>query len=243
MLQLTRNYTQIVEKDGVSFLFDAQAFYAISLRVDTIKPIYDEIRTTLKNYNYPDSEEWVRAVATGGADALVELLLRDNDREAKRLKVPAYIAIQWRKSVIQDAPQEMFDKANALRAKLLSLMDDNWFAIQDDDVKFQNGKIIVNADAIKERIKPMTMAPVSEQMRKEAQELRAIVPKLRELQEGGLHALDVAKTLMGNWLSPSKYPDLNDDVAIFSLLTRNRHNSREQIKAQSPEWYWLNGGE
>ena len=236
------NYTQIVEKEGNTYLFDANAFGTISSRVDGIKPVYDEIKTTLHNYNYPDSEEFVRAVATGGADALAEILLRDNDREAKRLKVPAYIAMQWRKSVIQDAPQEMFDKADALRSKLLSLMG-NEFAVKDDDVSFQDGEIVINADAIKERVRPLTMAPISDQMRKEAQELREIIPRLRNLQEGGLNIPDVMKKLMGNWLAPSKYPDLSDDIAVLSFLMTYRHVSREQVKANSLEYYYLNGGE
>lgn len=234
------NYSQIVEKDGVSYLFDAHAYSSLCLRVDGLQPIYDEIKTFLQSHNYPDTEEWIMAIATGGADSVAELMLRENDKEAKRLKVPAYIARQWRKSVIEDAPKDFFNEANSLRGKISSVADG---IVTEDDITFSGGRIVVNADAIKERMKPGTMLPISDQMRKEAQELREIVVRLRALQEGGLWVLDVAKSLMGNWLSPSTYPDLNDDVPLYSLLTQRRHNSRELIKAQSPEWYYLNGGE
>lgn len=237
-----RTYSQIVEKDGISYLFDANAYSGLCLRVDELQPVYDEIKALLQRHNYPDAEEWIRAIATGGADSVAELMLRENDKEAKRLKVPAFIARQWRKSVIEDAPKDFFDDANSLRARISSVVDGG-VMVTEDDITYSGGRIVVNADAIKERMKPGTMYPISDQLRNEAQELRGIIVKLRTLQEGGLWVLDVAKSLMGNWLSPSKYPDLNDDLAIYSQLMQMRHNSRETIKSQSPEWYYLNGGE
>lgn len=239
---ISKNYSQIIEKDGVAYLFDSRAFGMLCGRVDEIKPTYDEIKTALREHDYPDTEDFVRAVANGGADGLAEILTRDNDREAKRLKIPAYIAQQWRKSIVDDIPNELNARADALRAKLVRLMGDD-FSISDKDIKFQDGEIVVDADAIKERVRPLTMAPISDQMRKEAEELRKIVPALRTLQENGLNIPEVAKQLMGNWLAPSHYPDLSDDVAVFSLLNVYRHASREKIKATSPEWYYLNGGE
>lgn len=236
------NYSKIIEQNGASFLFDATAYSSLCSRVDELQGVFDGIKELLQTNNYPATHEWIKAIAEGGADSVSRLMVQQNDAEAKRLKVPPYIARQWAKSIIDDAPKGFFNDADALLAKLQAIKDSG-ITITDDDITFSEGRFIVDADAIKERIKPSTMRPISKQLQGEAQELRGLIGKLRTLQEGGLWVLDACKVLMGNWLAPSKYPDINDDIYLYNLLLQRRHNSRETIKAQSPEWYYLNGGE
>jgi hypothetical protein len=240
MLPIVFHYTQIVEKDGRSFLYDPQFVSLKSARISALNDALSEIKECLEQFNYPTGEAWVRAIADGGADGLCALMVSENDREAKRMKVPQFIANQWRKSLVEDTPRELINQVNALHSKILREFED--LPVRQEDIVFNDGKLTVDADTVIERIKTLAMREITEDMKKEAEIVKDIVDKARTLQNG-FHILDVLKRLMGNWLAPSKFPDLNDDILVFTTINAHRHNSREQIKATAPEWYYLNGGE
>ncbi len=241
MLPNSFHYTQIVEKDGRTFLYDPQFVSIRGGRINALQDTLNEIRECLERFNYPTGEPWARAVADGGADALCALMVDESDREAKRMKVPQYIANQWRKSLVEDTPRELVNQANALHSKVRFAYEG--LPLRNEDIVFVDGKLTVDADAVTERIRNEAMREITDTMKKEAEAVKDIVVKARALQDNGLHILDVVKKLMGNWLAPSKFPDLNDNVVVFTPISIHRHNSREQIKAQAPEWYYLNGGE
>ena len=237
----TFNYTQIVEKEGQIYLYDPQFVGVRKGALDSLQSILPQIRDCLEQFNYPTGEAWLRSIVDGGADGLCALMVSENDREAKRMKVPQFIANQWRKSLIEDTPRELVEKADALRSKVLRAYED--LPLRPDDIVYKDGNLIVDADAVTDRIKDLAMLPITDAMKAEANAIKDMVIKARALQDGGLHLLDVLKRLMGNWLAPSQFPDLNDDVLVYKTINTYRHNSREQIKAQAPEWYYLNGGE
>ena len=203
MLPNTFHYTQIVEKDGRTFLYDPQFVSVRGGRINALRDTLNEIRECLERFSYPTGEPWSRAVADGGADALCALMVEESDREAKRMKVPQYIANQWRKSLVEDTPRELVNQANALHSQVRFAYE--YLPLRNEDIVFVDGKLTVDADAVTD-----------------------IVVKARALQDNGLHILDVVKQLMGNWLAPSRFPDINDNVVVYTHICIHRHNSREQ---------------
>ena len=241
MLPTNFIYNQLIEKGDALCLYDSQFVNARALDIEALQSAYKSIRETLERFDYPTGENWLRAIAEGGAEALSRVLVEENDKEAKRMKVPAFMAKQWRKSVVDDAPRDLYNEADSLHVTIEQKRGE--LPIKEGDVTFKDGNLVVDADAIMERIKDIATREITPQMQKEAQMLKETVIKVRELQEGGLYALDVVKKYAGNWLAPSRYPDMEDTLELYNTLLSRRHISREQIKLQSPEWYYLNGGE
>ncbi|MBR5397645.1 MAG: hypothetical protein IK145_07330 [Bacteroidales bacterium] len=235
------NYTQIIEKDGHSFLFDPHFVNIRKGTLDTLQNTLPQIRDCLEQFNYPTGEVWLRSIAEGGADGFCSLMVSENDREARRMKVPQFIASQWGKSLVEDTPKELIEKADAIRSEVLQASEE--LPLKSEDIVFKDGNLVVDTDAVTERIKDQAMLQITDSMKAEADAIKDMVIKARTLQDGGIHLIDVLKRLMGNWLAPSKFPDLNDDILVYKTLNSYRHNSRETIKAQTPEWYYLNGGE
>lgn len=234
------NYSEIVEKEGKRYLYDPQFLNSRKCQLEDLQATYKQIRETLERYEYPAGEVWVRAIADGGADALRQVMVDENDKEAKRMKVPAYMAKQWRKSVVEDAPGQLFREADELHRQIAVKADG--LPIRPGDLTFNGGDLVVNVEAVVERIIPLAMCEITPQMDADAHTLREVVAQVRALQEGGLNALEVVKKFMGNWLAPSNYPAM-EDLEVYAALQSRRHISREQIKIQSPEYYYLNGGE
>ena len=167
MLPNSFHYTQIVEKDGRTFLYDPQFVSVRGARINALQDTLNEIRECLERFNYPTGEPWARAIADGGADALCALMVEESDREAKRMKVPQYIANQWRKSLVEDTPRELVNQANALHSKVRFAYED--LPLRNEDIVFVEGKLTVDADAVTEHIKTEAMREITEEMKKEAE--------------------------------------------------------------------------
>ena len=123
MLEYIVNYTKMEERGGTTFLFDERRYEMLCSRLDSIETVYRNIYDLLLQNEYPVSPEWVHAIAEKGADGLRDAIIRDTENEAKRLKVPFRIAEQWKRTAIQEVPQEMWRGCDALRSNVVSLSD------------------------------------------------------------------------------------------------------------------------
>lgn len=231
-----------LRKDGKRvFLSDERTIEARLEMLTSIETAFAGVAAMLHEYEYPDTKEWVEAVAYGGAEALKERIIEENDHQAARLQVPQFVAKQWRRTAIEDAPRDLWAEANAHRSKIVELFRD--LNAGREDITVTDEGVTVNYEQIGERIRKAFTIEVTPQILKEAEELRDIVPRICKMEDAGLRAVEVVKILCGNWLAPSKRPDLNDTLKLYDLLLDMRHQSREAVKAANPEFYYINGGE
>ena len=236
---IPNNFTQIIEKDGKTYLFDGDSFGYRSLRVGDITKAYQGAANLLERFDYPKTEEWITAI-TGGSRALRKAVLKDTDENAARVGVPRFIADAWRQSALDALPQEMEDRADEIAAALTKACDG--IPLKQGDVSFDENGPRVDEDGIKTRLFDAFLVEVTPEMKKEAGELSDIVARIRKLEEGGLNAIELCKSLAGSYLAPSKYPDLLPS-ALYRLVCTRRHVSKEEVKANNPVMYAALGGE
>lgn len=105
------------------YWLDADIQGILCHRVDELENIYREIRELLLQNDYPVSPDWIHSIAQNGADGLQEVIIKDTENEAKRLKVPFRIAEQWKRTAIQEVPREVWGKCDSIRSKIISLSD------------------------------------------------------------------------------------------------------------------------
>lgn len=236
-------FTKVIKdkKQGRVFLLDEATLNGRIENLPTVGQTFARPADLLRRYDYPTGPEWVEAVAFGGADALQEVILKENDAYSQRCGLPSFMARQIRKTAIQDAPQELWNEADAIRAEIARVTAE--YGIARDEITVIEGGMAFDEDAIKAKIQDSITREVPEEILKEAEKIREIVPAICRMQDGGLYAIEVITTLCGNWLAPSQRPDLKNDLYLLSLLVERRHPSRQQVKASNPEWYFLNGGE
>lgn len=236
---IPKNYTQIIERGGKTYLFDGDGFGFRSLQVGGITKAFKDAAEALKKYDYPITKEWIEAV-TGGSKALRKAVVKETDENATRIGVPRFVADAWRQSALDALPQEVDDKADEIAAALTKARDG--IPLKAGDVSFNENGPRVDEEAIKTRLFDAFLVEVTDEMKKEAKELSDIVLRIRRLEEGGLNALELVKNLVGTYLAPSRYPDMTPLVLYRSVCTR-RHVSREQVKANNLAMYIALGGE
>ena len=69
------------------FLSDERTIEARLEMLTSIETAFAGVVAMLHEYEYPDTKEWVEAVAYGGAEALKERIIEENDQQAARLQV------------------------------------------------------------------------------------------------------------------------------------------------------------
>lgn len=233
-------YTEIREEGGKRFLFDARNYNKFSGRVDRLAAILPALRAILQKYDYPDTEEWQRAIMKGGEEGFKEIVLSENDKQAARLGIPRYVAQQWRKSAIADIPDDMLREIVNFSNEYKNAAEG--LPIVPADISFKkDGTPVLKSADIKARIKAGYTLDITPEMEAEAEKVRALIPTLREIDAAGVDILKVAAELMGNFITPHKYPAL-DDFRVISAISRARHQTREQLKASDPEYFYQVGG-
>ena len=239
---MTNNYTKIVKKDGKVFLLDPDRAGTIGANLDNLRAAYDTVPGIIERSGNAVSIPAIVAVAEEGAAGLQRIEEATFDQAADKLGIPP----RFRASLAGTCPPidaEIAEAADRVHKEIIAakkalpfLDGDIAYNVEDDKVK-----VSIDEEAIADRIDALCSVEVTPEMQKEAATLRDIITRLRLLDDAGLRVGDVLNSLLGTYLAPGKRPELTD-LVLFTATTK-RHNSREFIKAQSPERYYLLGGE
>lgn len=235
------NYTQIREEGGKRYLFDADKYRLAAARVDSLAELVKRPREILKKYDYPDTPEWQQAIIRDGKAGLEAAIVAENDRQAERLKIPRYVAAQWRKQAIADAPAEMWAEVNSFTLKFMG--DANEAGLNAADISYNRaGNCVLATDAIKARLKLGFSREITAQMQAEAQAAKDCILSLRPLNEAGVDVKNLVEHFLGNRYAPRKYPAL-DELPLFVEIMRTRQQTAAQLRASNPNAYYQLGGE
>jgi len=236
------SYNQIREEGGKRFLFDAQEYGTLSAGVDRYAEKLKEARAILKKYDYPDTQEWQTAIIESGKEGLERVILEENDRQAARLKIPRYVAVQWRKQAVSDAPREMWEEVGNYFQGLYS--ERARLPIQEGDITFNKaGTPEMNTEAIKERLKIAFSMEITPQMQEEADKVRELIARLRELDATGVNVKVLVTEYLGNRYAPSKYPPLDNDLKLLERIRQTRQQTAAKLLATNPAAYYQLGGD
>ena len=93
-------------------------------------------------------------------------------------------------------------------------------------------------ESIKKRLREALTIEVPESIVQEAHKLKEIILSVRELEEKGLSARELLRSLTGEYLAPDCYPDLDEKSLLLSVFLR-RHQTREQLLLNNPDYVRL----
>lgn len=234
-------YSQIRDEGGKRFLFDAREYGVLCAGVDRYAAKLKEARAILKKYDYPDTKEWQVAIIESGKDGLERVILEENDRQAERLRIPRYVAAQWRKQAVADTPAEMWAEVGRYHLDLCS--EAAKIPIQEGDITYNKaGTPEMDTEAVKERLKIAFSKEITPQMQEEVKKLRELIVRLRELDAMGVNVRVLVPEFLGNRYAPSKYPPL-DELELLEGIMRTRQQTAEQLLATNPTGYYQLGGD
>ena len=235
------NYTQIREEGGKRYLFDINACDGLSSILSKHAERLKEARVILEKYDYPTSEGWQRAIIESGKAGLEKVVIADNDKQAARLKIPRYVASQWRKQALSDIPRAMLDEVEGLFQNIDH--DQRELPINDGDLTFdKNGNPELKTDDIRKRIVKAASLEITPEMQAEVDKVKEIMPQLRELNEAGVNIQSIVAAYLGNRYAPSQYPAL-DDLSLLVRILNTRQLTAKRLLETNPDGYYRAGGE
>lgn len=234
-------YSQIRVDGGKRFLFDAREYGILSAGVDRYAAKLKEARAILKKYDYPDTKEWQAAIIESGKDGLERVILEENDRQAERLRIPRYVAAQWRKQAVADTPAEMWEEVERYHLDLCN--EAAKIPIQEGDITYKAGTPEMDTEAVKERLKFAFSKEITPQMQEEVKKFRDLIVRLRELDAMGINVRVLVPEFLGNRYAPSKYPPLDNELELLERIVQTRQQTAEQLLATNPSGYYQLGGD
>ena len=233
-------YTEIQERGGKRYLFDSSRYCREEMEINQLSEEFGKIAAVLQRHEYPDSEEWQRAIANEGENGLKSCIIAENDKQAARLKIPRYVAAQWRRQAVEDCPAEMWAEVRQVAGEIARRTAG--LRMVEEDIIFKGGKLQLDTARVLERQKEICSCEITPQIEKEAQALRELTLQIRGLIEGGADAMGFIQRFKGNYLAPREYPQMNEIDIIVQTL-HNRHTTRELLKAMNPNAYYKLGGQ
>lgn len=230
----------IISEDGKS-LFDEANFGVRVGQIDRVRQDCETAKQLLIKHGYPVEAGWLFGILKGGSISLQDCVRKSAEETAKTAKMPAFLAADWKKTALERIPPEALQEADTLCHT--AVINADGLPLQDGDITLgEDGEITINADAIRERIRVGCTIPITAQHRKDAADFAKFIRLYRDLWERGLQLDNFIKKYGGNWLAPSKYPsiEIQDTIVDIALM---RHVSREQVKQNNREYYYMVGGE
>ena len=198
---LPNNYTVLEERDGSQVLLDEAKYNVLCGRLTEMEGIYTQIKEMLVQYDYPVRREWIHAIVDEGAEGFKKVIVQDTDADAKRLRVSVRIAEQWRRTVIQEVPTEVWEKCESFRSSAVSLSQG--LPRLYHGFTEQRGLFLDKVTA-KRDIREACSCVVTEQMKKEADEIVNIANDVRRMEFHGLNAVE----LIRKYVPGDEAPDL-----------------------------------
>lgn len=213
MLQYIINYTTMEERDGTLFLLDESKKGILCHRVDELENIYREIRELLLQNDYPVSPDWIHSIAQKGADGLQEVIIKDTENEAKRLKVPFRIAEQWKRTSIQEVPREVWGKCDSIRSKIISLSD----GLPRLSYGYTDTEgVIIDKESAEKEIESACSYAVTDEIKADANTILTIAKTVRALELKGINA----RELIGKYALRNDAPS---GLELYRDMATRRH--------------------
>lgn len=204
------DYTEAVERDGKTYLYDSAA---AARRIDNlaeIQGIHAEIFKMLERSDYPCTEEYCRQVAANGASGLQRCIIATT----KEL-LPENCAKFWAKQQIEMAvsriPSELMIEADNFAHDIAQLSDGVPIAPEDETFDDKFG-VLINSASVKEKIDAGCSWYVTDADKELAQEIKQAILNLRKLRAKRVNI----KMLCARWIGDpvEGFPEIRD----FDLL-------------------------
>lgn len=230
----------VITEDGKA-LFDEANFGVRVGQIDRVRQDCETAKQLLIKYNYPVEAGWLFGILKEGSIGLQDCVRKSAEETANTAKMPAFLAADWKKTALERIPPEALQEADTLRQ--IATMNADGLPLQDGEIALgEDGEINIDADAIRERIRVGCTIPITAQHRKDAADFAKFCRLYRDLWERGLQLDSFIKKYGGNWLAPSKYPGIEIQDVICDIVLM-RHVSREQVKLNNSQYYYMVGGE
>lgn len=210
------NYTQLVTRDKKEYLFDPSTAARRIADLERLQQKHAEVFRLLKKSDYPAAEPYCRAVALDGAAGLRKCVLNDlagllpND-------APEFYRRQQSAFALEAIPADMLEEADRLAAELVR--NNNGIPIKPEDETFDPERgIVLNIEAISQRIEAGCSWPIDEATRELAKEVRDAILEIRRLRG---RRVDVKKIILSRLGDPlAGYPDLPDsDLEVLKACS------------------------
>ncbi len=186
------DYNTIINEDNKTFLIDTRRASVLVSQIDAMTAALRGIVELLKGLQIVPDEKRIDAVAAQGSDGLQVAVLESIEDRIGRSDLPAFVADTWRTGAKRAVPADDWRKADTLSLDYHHAADTLPLVPSDISVD-KAGELVVDTEAITERIRLACKVQVTDTHRKEAEQLLEIAGKIKALELAGLNAMELIK--------------------------------------------------
>ena len=224
--------TQLIEKEGKLYFFSPSLFESRCNQIKRLSELYRKVGDLLRKYDFPTKEDWQFAIVDGGSEALYKLVEQDAIDNARRLRVQRYLLDSFREIALSKIPKELTDELQFFPREISNAKEG--LPILKKDISFKERTILIDENAIQERLREALTIEVPEKIIQEKEKIKEAILAVRELEESGLNARELVRYFVGEYLAPDDYPTIDDKTLLLKTYTR-RHPTRQELLITSPD--------
>lgn len=238
---LRYNYSQIIEKDGKPYLFDAELFQKKVNAISLIDNIFVEARGWLKVNEYPETLEYIAGVVLD-PDFLRRKTVEETEATSRRLKLPRHIA-KIHKAAAENAVDELdTTRLEELRRQLFQMQQDLGLNIDRARLYFDKAEgVKVERGVVEEELQRSCLRAIPDEVTEYCAAIKEMLLKLRQFDDKGFPVLDTVSHFLGNYLAPHLRPDL-DSPKLCAYVVTNMRQTRLYMRTCNREQFFLHGG-
>lgn len=206
------NFDEIITRDGAEVLFDSHRFGLKCRQLEEIGQTLSAIFSLLTSRSLPATPAEIASVAHRGSEALSELATADTKARIGKIgDLPQFVAENWLRQAAREIPLDAYERADELSREFISNFDGLPLNIEAD-VKAIEGGVVVDSEAVKERIRSGCEYVVPQEMLKEAEAIALLADQLRSLELAGVNALELCSNYARAKEPPTRLERLRDVV-------------------------------
>jgi hypothetical protein len=204
-----------MENDEVR-LRDDQTIQIRNAQIGELQIVLDDCVDFLRDGDFPNSPDDVFEVLDRGRDGLLNVVWNRADQEAKRLKCRPYVAQTWREQEREAVTPEQWDKADALKRRHDHASDGLALDRKTEIHITEDGRPLVDAKAIAERIDKSCTITVTDEMKADLNHLLDIADQIKALELRGINAVELVEKFVRTNEKPA-------DVELYKAIVFRRH--------------------
>lgn len=221
-------FNTILKNGETIALYDARTSAQKKAQLQKVQQAYDGISELLTRAELPTTEAWLRAIAQDGEQGLRQTLAEDMRRSARAAGMNARAERIFLRLADDDLDDAIAQRAEELRRAVSNATDG--LPVTRADLAFQDGRFILDTDALTEKIETACTLPVTKRQLSDVEDAKKFILHARALEEKGIDTALLLTNFLGDTIE-RKYPDI-DLLKLLEIVVVMRRPDRKESLAQ-----------
>lgn len=224
-------FNTIITEGEKTYLFAENDYNRQAAKIDELQALCAAIPSALEGSDLEVDLAAVKAIYHSGGVGLQNLLESVVIANMERLKLPSFMRSTYMAGAKTSLSQNVWQRVHEIYNNIRKVSD----AIPvdpDTDLHFENGVVTLDADAIRERMRPHFSLTISNEDKDNAAKILELAAQVRELELSGLNALE----LLGMFYKEEETPAPSSLSVLRPVVLKRHKAGKVESYVCMPSW-------